>query len=138
MAKSPTKIILDTNLWISFLITKNHTQLDDILFVKKARLVFSNELLEEFLEVVKRPKIRKYFSVDDLEALLEIIENFSDFVVVTSSIDLCRDSKDNFLLALAVDSNSNYLITGDKDLLDLKIIGKTKILAITDFFKITN
>ena len=46
---------------------------------------------------------------------------------VKSKIELCRDSKDDFLLSLAMDSKADYLITGDNDLLDLKTIGKTKI-----------
>lgn len=51
----------------------------------------------------------------------------------TSDVTICRDEKDNFLLALAKDSGADYLITGDKDLLILKTIEKTKILTIVDF-----
>jgi putative PIN family toxin of toxin-antitoxin system len=56
--------------------------------------------------------------------------NRSKIVIDTN---LCRDSKDNFLLSLCNDSKADYLITGDKDLLDLKKFGKTTILTITDF-----
>ena len=63
MTKYQKKLILDTNLWISFLITKNYNQLDHILFVEDVRLIFSQELLEEFLDVVKRPKFRFFGSV---------------------------------------------------------------------------
>jgi putative PIN family toxin of toxin-antitoxin system len=134
MIKKQTKLILDTNLWISFLITKNYTQLDEILFVKNAKLIFSQELLEEFLDVVNRPKFRRFFSINDIEELLETIQQYSDFVDVKSKIELCRDPKDNFLLSLAKDSKANYLITGDKDLLELKTLEKTKILTITEYF----
>ncbi len=136
MAKNQTKLILDTNLWISFLITKNYTQLDKILFAKSTKLIFSQELLEEFLDVVRRPKFRRFFSVVDVEELLETIEEYSYFVEVTSEIDLCRDKKDNFLLSLVKDSKADYLITGDKDLLDLQIFEKAKIITITNFFKL--
>ncbi len=136
MKNQEIKLILDTNLWVSFLITKNYTHLDEILFVKKAKLIFSEELLEEFLDVVKRPKFRRFFSSNDIEELLETIQEFSVFVDVNSKIELCRDAKDNFLLSLAKDSKANYLITGDKDLLELKVLEKTKILTIADFFNI--
>lgn len=136
MTKNQTRLILDTNLWISFLITKNFSQLDHLLFVKKVRLIFSQELLDEFLDVVKRPKFRRLFTTEDIEELLETIETYADFLDVTSNIDLCRDKKDNFLLSLAKDSQSDYLITGDKDLLELKSLGKTQILTISDFFSI--
>lgn len=135
MAKKVIKLILDTNLWISFLISKNYTQLDNILFVKNAKLIFSQELLEEFLDVVKRPKFRRFFSTENTKELLETIQDHAEFVYVKSEVEICRDRKDNFLLSLAKDSKADYLITGAKDLLILKKIGKTKILTITDFFK---
>lgn len=130
------KLIIDTNLWISFLISNNYNQLDNILFAKKAKLIFSRELLEEFLDVIKRPKFQRFFSLDDIEELLEIIQDYSEFIDVKSEVKICRDEKDNFLLSLAKDSKADYLITGDKDLLVLKTIEKTKILTITDFFNI--
>ena len=52
--------IIDTNLWISFLIKKDYSRLDTLLFSNQIKLVFSKELLEEFLSVAKRPKFRRY------------------------------------------------------------------------------
>lgn len=135
MAKK-IKVILDTNLWISFLITKNLSQLDEILFENKARLVFSEELLEEFLAVIKRPKLSKFFTNIDIEKLLEVIQEYSDFIEVKSKVKKCRDPKDDFLLSLGEDSKANFLITGDKDLLELKTHKKMKILTIKEFLNL--
>jgi putative PIN family toxin of toxin-antitoxin system len=55
------KVILDTNLWISFLISKQFDFIDDLLLKGKFKLIFSKELIEEFLTVAKRPKFEKYF-----------------------------------------------------------------------------
>jgi len=60
---------------------------------------------------------------------------YGEIIDVKSNIELCRDSKDNFLLSLAADSKANFLITGDKDILDLKTIYKVKIITITDYIK---
>ena len=35
-------------------------------------------------------------------------------IQVKSSVDLCRDPKDNFLLSLSIDGSAQFLITGDK------------------------
>ncbi|MCE6988037.1 putative toxin-antitoxin system toxin component, PIN family [Dyadobacter sp. CY323] len=96
-------------------------------------MIFSNELLEEFLCVVKRPKFRRYFAQSDVEGVLETIDEFAEFIVVRTRSDICRDSKDNFLLSLAIDSNADFLLTGDKDLLELEQFQQTKIKTITDF-----
>lgn len=130
------RIILDTNLWISFLISRRYERLDSLLLEKKVKLIFSKELLEEFIEVAKRPKLKKFIPPDDLENLLEVIDDFAEFVEVTSEVKLCRDPKDNFLLSLAQDGKANYLLTGDEDLLELKKVGKTKIIKIADFFEL--
>jgi len=41
MQKKPSRIILDTNLWISFLITKDFAKLDELVFTRNGVLVFS-------------------------------------------------------------------------------------------------
>lgn len=130
------RLILDTNLWISFLISSKYERLDELLFDQDYRLLFSQQLLEEFVAVAKRPKLRKYILRDELEDLLEFIDEIADFINVTSEISVCRDPKDNFLLSLAVDGKADYLLTGDKDLLVLKKIGETKIRTLSEFFDI--
>ena len=60
-AKTNHRIIIDTNLWISFLLTNNYTKLDVILS-KGRKLLFSQQLIEEFVKVVQRPKLKKYFT----------------------------------------------------------------------------
>lgn len=133
MPNKVIRIILDTNLWISFLISKDSSKLDEILFEKKAVLVFSEELLDEFLEVTKRPKFRRFFSKTDVENILETIDEYADFVIVKSKITICRDPKDNFLLSLAKDGKVNFLLTGDNDLLDIGVFEKTSIETISNF-----
>lgn len=127
------RLIIDTNLWISFLISKNFTRLDPFIFNRSTTLLFSQELLDEFIVVSSRPKFRKHFSIQQLEQILQRITDGADFVEVKSVVGLCRDSKDNFLLSLAIDGKADYLITGDADLLDLKKIGQTTIVTLSDY-----
>lgn len=125
------KIIIDTNLWISFLITKDFSFLDEFIESEKVKLILSDELFAEFIKVAERPKLRKYFSKSDLDDLIQIIDKYGTLIEVTSETNLCRDIKDNFLLNLAVDSKADYLVTGDKDLLEIGKINKTEILTIS-------
>lgn len=127
------RIIIDTNLWISFLLSKQFSFLDELLTNQSVQLVFSQELLSEFLDVVNRPKLKKYFSDESVEMVLELIDQYAEFIVVTSSVDVCRDSKDNFLLSLAKDGSVDFLITGDQDLLVIERFVNTEILTISEF-----
>jgi uncharacterized protein len=129
------KVILDTNLWISFLISNRLDDIDDLILDAKIKLVFSNELIEEFLTVVKRPKFEAYFSDSDIEDLLRLFDSYGKLINVTKEVKKCRDPKDNFLLSLAVESKADFLVTGDDDLLILEKIKLTKIVNWTDFLK---
>jgi len=133
MRSKKNRIIIDTNLWISFLITKDLLSLDRLFSNANTVLLFSKELLEEFIEVANRPKFKSYFSSIDLQELLIQIKGHGELIVVDSSTNICRDPKDNFLLALAKDGNASHLITGDKDLLDLKKFGRTQITTIKKY-----
>jgi uncharacterized protein len=66
MAGKPKRIIIDTNLWVSFLITKDYTKIDNLLFQRKIQLLFSQELLDELIQVTWRPKFKKFFKQEPL------------------------------------------------------------------------
>jgi len=129
----PVRAVLDTNLWISHLISKRLIGLDLWLAQERIRLLFSEESLGEFIQVVHRPKLRPYFSEQDLSDLLKCFSQYGELISVASQVTMCRDPKDNFLLALAKDGDVDFLITGDKDLLDLKSFGQTKIVTFSYF-----
>ena len=130
---SKGKIILDTNLWISFLISNNFQIIEELLEKNKIILLYSDRLISEIDNVINRPKFKKYFSKDSVELIYELFDKQGLLIPITSNILLCRDEKDNFLLNLAIDGNADYLITGDKDLLVLNKIKKTEIITISDF-----
>ena len=108
--------------------------MDKLLFSGKARLLFSKELIEEIQQTIIKPKLKNYFGSNALENMLSAVEPFIDFIEIKSIVKVCRDPKDNFLLALAKDGGADYLLTGDSDLLELQKFGKTKIITISNFF----
>ena len=139
MKKRSKRVIIDTNLWIRFLISRDYSVIDRLLFEEEIQLIFSDELLGEFIEVAQRPKFRRFFPLEELSELVGMIEEVAEFVdVTTDDITLCRDGKDNFLLCLARDASADYLITEDNDLLVLNPFEKTQIIMMKDFLLISN
>jgi len=65
--------------------------------------------------------------------LLLYFNSYGEIVEITSDLEICRDPKDNFLLNLANDGEADFLITGDKDLLDIGRLGKTLITTYRVF-----
>ena len=127
------RLIIDTNIWISFLISDKYQKLDKALSHPKTTILFSIELLDEINRVATFPKLKKYFSLNAVEEMLLNLEDYVELVKVKSKVDICRDPADNFLLSLSKDGEADFLITGDQDLLDLEVFGITKIIPLTNF-----
>jgi len=130
--------ILDTNLWISFLIGKQLSELKLLISEGVIIPVYSQELLQEFLQVTQRQKFKKYFKSQAIIELIVFLNEIGKMVEITSMVSICRDPKDNYLLALARSEEVDFLITGDKDLLILKRFEKTIILSYNEFLMTVN
>lgn len=133
MPEEKHRVVLDTNLWISFLLTRDYSKFERLMSADLVTLLISYELMEELVEVAERPKFRKYFNLSDLTDLLVNLKQKSELIHVSSQFNVCRDDKDNFLLSLAIDGNATHLLTGDKDLLVLHPFGEVQIQTITDY-----
>ncbi|MDR0603201.1 MAG: putative toxin-antitoxin system toxin component, PIN family [Bacteroidales bacterium] len=121
-----SSIIIDTNLWISFLLTRQYPLLDMLLENNAVKLIFSDELLDEFVRVVQRPKFKKFFSQEDIKTLLQYIRQHAQFVKVDSVVTVCRDVKDNFLLSLAQDSHADLFNNGRQRFTVIKYVRENK------------
>ena len=108
-----------------------------LLLSENIDILFSKELFNELENTAKRRKFQRYFDTEQAETLLQMLIEVVDVVNVYSVVGICRDQRDNFLLALAQDGGADYLITGDHDLLTLKKLGKTNIVSLTDFERIS-
>jgi uncharacterized protein len=127
------RIVIDTNIWISFLIGKSLSGLTDAIITNRIQILFSEALFSELLEVLQRPKFKKYFSVAAIENLILLLHEKIEWVEILNHFEDCRDKKDNFLLDLAVSGKADYLITGDADLLVLNPFHHVEIMTYQNF-----
>jgi len=130
------KLVADTNIYISaFLWGGKPKEIMERAIEGKDQLFISRPIKEEIFEVLKRPN----FKVDEysIELLMKEIEDISELVIVTEKIEhLCRDVDDNMIIECALAAKADYVVTGDKDLLDLKSYRKIKILRVADYLEI--
>jgi uncharacterized protein len=126
------KVILDTNVLISALIQKNYPFLivSEIIFEKKAILCLSEELLQEYFDVLSRPKFSRY---PDFEAagqsLLGAISDSGTSFNPKKKINLLKDQDDNKILELALVSKANFIITGNTSDFTIETFRGTKIVS---------
>ncbi|MGA9212063.1 putative toxin-antitoxin system toxin component, PIN family [Kaistella sp.] len=98
-------------------------------------MLFSSELVSELQATISKPKLQKYFSENALEEMLLVFDEYIDFINVKSKVKICRDPNDDFLLSLAKDGKANFLLTGDKDLLEIEKFEKTSIVKFSTFLE---
>ncbi|MBX2978857.1 MAG: putative toxin-antitoxin system toxin component, PIN family [Flavobacteriales bacterium] len=132
----PLRVVVDCNIFISILIGGSMKPLRDFLFSDRVRLVISEDLLAEIVDVGDRSHLRRYFDHERLHAFIILLREFGDLVEdPTNRPKIARDPDDDYLLALSKKAKADVLLTGDKGLLVLNAIGRTRIMKPKDFLK---
>ncbi len=129
------KVIIDTNLWISFLIGHQTQLVRRMLTDLRFDVYVCIRLIEEIRDVASRDKIAKFLKPTDLDDLLAIIHAFCKYstINVETPSSAVRDPKDLYLLQLAETIGADYIVSGDADLTDLGQHQQTKIVKLADF-----
>ena len=128
------RVILDCNIWISFLLSKQDCLLKRMLMDTRFDIYVCEELLSEIINVARRDKIRERVSENELQQLLKIIDAFCIKTTISQIAEsIIRDPKDVYLLSLAETIDANYIVSGDKDLTELNQHLKTRIVKLADF-----
>ena len=128
------RFVLDNNIFVSALLVKNSAPFWVITKVEEMGVIlYSEATLLELNQVLNRKKFVKYFTVEEKqEFIVKLIES-AELVVITESIDVCRDPKDNKFLELAVSGEADFIVSGDQDLLVLNPFRNIEIITANDF-----
>lgn len=129
------RVLFDTNVLLAAFLTEG---LCWKLLVKANRKEFSLFTSPYILNEFEDKLYKKFASTKD-----EVHEAINLVMEIAQSVDhkekgihvkgICRDKKDDDILASAIASEANYLITGDSDLLALKKYKGIKILSPREF-----
>ena len=133
MRGKSVKVIFDTNVWISFLIGKRLSKIKKLISDGRIIIVTTKQLLDEIKLVSGREKLKRYFPKESVTELIELLDAISEKIEITPTHFFSRDPKDNFLLDLIDFSQADYLVTGDKDLLEYNPFKTAQILTPTEF-----
>jgi|SRR3989344_5150464 len=132
--ESPIKVVLDTNILISAIAFGGKPKdVLDLVLEERIIAITSPILLAEFKEIY-----RKKFPLleEDFELTIKNIEEIFGIIQPIKTLDLLRDNDDNRVLEAALEGNCDYIVTGDKDLLELKSYKVIQIVTAEQFLKI--
>ncbi|MDP2632188.1 MAG: putative toxin-antitoxin system toxin component, PIN family [Candidatus Curtissbacteria bacterium] len=133
-AANPAKVVLDTNIIISAVGFggKPRKILQQILD-KKIRATTSPVLLAELEDVVtkKFPELKNHFG-----RINKQIRKKFKVVSPQASVKIVKDEADNRVLEAAIEGECSFIVTGDKQLLDLGSFKGVKIVTAGQFLKV--
>lgn len=133
-AKKRVTVVVDVNLLIRWLIAGEVRWIHGLFDKRRFRVAVSEMLLTELTNVLMRPRLRKYLSEAEVERAVRRIRKRTTLVNTEFQVKpICRDPKDDFLLALSKIAKADLLITADEDLLVLGKYGKTRIVTPEKF-----
>ncbi|MCC6498714.1 MAG: putative toxin-antitoxin system toxin component, PIN family [Anaerolineales bacterium] len=128
------RVVIDTNIMVSAYLGG---VLETVIIrwrSGKFTLIVSNEIADEYHEVLNRPKFKiEREEVDDFFALLF---SRAEFVEPAEGIDVIKsDSSDNKFLEAAIAGQADYIVSGDNHLLDLREFRSIPIITARKFIE---
>lgn len=131
---SKLRFVLDTNILISSILTKKTPPQQTFDYcIAHGTILLSDFTLEEISTEIMRQKFDRYASLAKRINFLQVLNDRAEIVTIIESIIACRDRKDDKFLEVAVNGKSDYLITGDRDLLVLHPFRNIPIVTPIEF-----
>ena len=128
-------VVLDTNIYISSIFWKgNPHKIVELAIDKKIRVFISVEILQELEKVLRRD-----FQEPDeiIHRQISLIFEYADVIKTNIKLDVVTaDPEDNKIIECAVSCSADYIVTGDKHLLDLVEYKGVKIVSPRRFIEI--
>jgi putative PIN family toxin of toxin-antitoxin system len=124
------RYVFDNNIWISYFITNQQDRIINIIDVYEIEVFICDELIKEFETVLKHPHLKK-FNIDvkkSIKILKAITTNYKLVYPIKNYIP--DDVDDNYVVALALQTNAGFVTSGDKHILSQKVILEQKFTKL--------
>jgi putative PIN family toxin of toxin-antitoxin system len=132
-ADSGIRVVIDTNVWISAFLTKAGAPAIVVRrLMAQGHPVFSSETFAELEARLWLPKFDRYVSLDDRKELLHDAKSLGVWIDVPPAITAqayCRDASDDKFIHTALAAGAQWLVTGDRDLLEMPPVPNLRILS---------
>jgi uncharacterized protein len=129
------RLVLDTNVLVSAILSPNSVSAKVLNWGEDNGIIlYSAATLTELLSVLRRSKFAKYIDSDDIEGLAVRINTAWFPVEILKEVKLCRDTKDDKFIEVALNGNASHLVTGDADLLVLHPIQNIPVINPRTFW----
>ena len=127
------RVVLDSSVMVAAFTT--HGVCHELFeYCLKNTTIFSSDYIADEIERILIQKIK--IPAKKTSAIIHYLKSHTEWIVPEKiTVEGLRDPKDQMvIIATALSADADYLITGDKDMLVLKMVKKTIILTPRDFW----
>jgi putative PIN family toxin of toxin-antitoxin system len=113
---SNLRVVLDTSVLISALILEEGApaRLIDAWAQERFKLISSEDQLEEFKALSRRPQLAPFIERADAERFVNQLRAEALIIEKLPRVDRTPGAADHFLLTMAKAGEANYLVSGDR------------------------
>jgi uncharacterized protein len=127
---SSHRVVVDTNVLVSRLLLPGSIPGQAVRkAVDTGQLLISDDMMAELAAVLSRSKFDPYVTIGDRQEFIRLLGRVAERIPITYTVHACRDPKDNMLLELAVNGSADLIVTGDQDLLVLRVYQEIPIIT---------
>jgi putative PIN family toxin of toxin-antitoxin system len=127
------RIVVDTNVVVSGLLFPRSDLNRALLKAQTWDMLASEATKLEIVEVLSRSKFDRYVALEIRQQLAAEYVRACETIPVHSTIQACRDKKDDKFLELAIDGRADLILTRDQDLLILSPFRGIRIVTPTEY-----
>lgn len=131
------RAVVDTNLLVSYLIT-HRAPVAELIDTHLAHgdfvLLTSHVMLEELDRVLQYRRLYRYYDAQTRIRFVALVASLSEIVDLPHKVPrICRDPDDDWVIACAVAGDADFIVSGDRDLLDLIQVNRIPMLSARQF-----
>jgi putative PIN family toxin of toxin-antitoxin system len=135
------RAVIDTSVLIRYLLKPSaaiRELIENRWLGDELQMVTTPDLIVELEDVLKRDYIQALIRPEEGEAILVAITLRADILPPLGPVPAyTRDPKDDKFVACALIGGADYIISEDKDLLALAVVGDVRIVTPYDFIHAT-
>ena len=127
-----TRVVLDTNIFISAVLGGRLGVIIDEWKAGKFKLIVTDSIAREYLDVINRPKFK--IPQAEIIAVSDYLLQLGEFVTPTEEIHIIvADPTDDKFLEATLAGKVDYIVSGDNHLLELKSFREIPIITAKEF-----
>ncbi|MDH4201123.1 MAG: putative toxin-antitoxin system toxin component, PIN family [Spirochaetia bacterium] len=132
------KIVIDTNVLISAILFSGiPNQVLQEVISERYHLYLSHDILNEFLHVLSRSKFK--LLEPQIKQFYEEIIHITNIVYPMQKLLIVKeDPSDNMLFECAIEANANFIVSGNKHVLNVKKYKNIEVITPRNFIQICN